>query len=258
MNPQQQRLDALNRTTDDLFAEAENTGDKPSVILTRWEDESTPIEARSLRFINEHCHLTIDDDPKRIGLTAVRRLNTTPVLWEIVGDLGTTVATTTQLAELRHMKGRIVDVTGRVPTLVKGFKWDVIFQAFVNAATNVDVGDLGTDAGQLREWLNTYFDFATVYPDLDSLKKDGNGTYDAYADGPDVMVFATRLRAHIERPPSGDKITNKELAVQMRALLGEPAKPHITRNGRDTTANAYRVPPAVHGLGTDPGAERRP
>ena len=88
----------------------------------------------------------------------MHRLSTTPPVWELVGASGTVRATTTQLAEWRHGKVKLWDATGQVPELRELTRWAKVCRSLDLASedVDVDVGDLGTEARQAHEWLDSY------------------------------------------------------------------------------------------------------
>lgn len=232
------RLAALGKTPDDLFAESAITGEANDTILERWEGTSTN-PAIHLRFINDQCHI----DPP---ITAVRRINTSPPLWELDGPLGTTRLTTNQLGEARYAKIKIAEITGRVPVLARGFKWDTVFQAFINAASNVEVADLGSDASLLAEWLGSYLEHAPIVASLD----EAAPMRCPYANGDTVTVFSTSLRQHIEHV-CRDKVTRQDLAVLMRTA-GADHDTVFFKDGGRTSARVFHLGPDLHGRGPSP------
>lgn len=246
------RLAALGRDPLDLIAECDRTQETSEAVLDRWEFEALPLDeqqaharARNLRSVNEWCHLR---DP---GIKAVRRLSTTPPLWELEGKLGTARVTSTQLAEWRYAKVKIADVTGQVPG-VAGMKWSTVWSALLNAAEDVDMGEVGTERGQVREWLSSYLGRRAVADSAENATSGGER--DPYRDGEDVCVFSTDLLTHL-RTVHHERIDAKQLAVMMRSAGVHPEQKSVHRGDHKTTTTVYRLGLDLHEHAASQGAE---
>lgn len=244
-----ERLAALNRTSHELFAELDRTPQESSdAVLSRWEDEALTAEERAARLVAEHLRLVnvwCQLDP---GLTGVRRLSTTPPMWLLIGKDSTARATSTQLAEWRYAKVKLWDATGQVPELVETavpgkaavpIRWAKVWKALGNAAEAVDLGELGTERGQVREWLNSYF-AGRPAPNTD--KPTDATERHPYTDGGRLHVFATELLTHL-RSVLKERITSKELRLLMHAADVEHDKINLTNtDGGPTSSTIYRLP----------------
>lgn len=235
------RLAALDRNVSDLLAECDRTQENSGAILDRWEFQALSPEAqqaaaraRNLRAVNEWCHLP---EP---GITAVRRLATTPPLWELVGERGTARLTSTQVAEWRYAKVKIADATGRVPDLAGG-KWSLVWSALLGAAEDVDMGEVGTERGQVREWLSSYLGMRSLEESVEEAISERN----PYRDGSDVCVFSTDLLTHL-RTMHHERIDAKQLAVMMRSAGVHPEQKGVHRGERKTSTTIYRLGPELH------------
>lgn len=249
------RLAALGKTPADLTAELcddsrPDNGSKDE-ILRRWEREAeTPEDARArhLSIVNDAVFFDTDD-PDFPGLLGVDRLSTSPPLFQLRGKYATARLTSNQLAEQRYCKVKIADATRQVPRTMKATEWRDVWRHLMAAADDLDVGALATEAGQVADWLSDYITPATTYPTRTAAVEHRA----PYVDGNDVCVFATSLHAFIRSDRIGEKrLSAKELAVMMNGAGATAQQVTLTVDGRRTTTNVYRVPPALHGLGTPP------
>jgi hypothetical protein len=240
------RLAALDRDPLDLIAECEQTQENADAVLLRWERDALPPEERARRLLAEHLRLVnywCQLDP---GLTGVRRLSTTPPTWELIGPAGTARATSSQIAEWRYAKVKLWDATGQVPELIeqgtppRPMKWARVWKALADAAEAVELGDLGTDSGQVREWLSGYRDDRHVVGALAEVD-DGCRSVPYREDG-HVHVFSTDLLQWL-RTARSERINPKELRLLLHGAGVEHVKVNVrTADGSPSSTTVYRLP----------------
>lgn len=228
-----ERLAALKRDAAEVFEESQRTGELVEAVLERWEEEALPAEAH-LELVNAWLCL------KKPGLTAVRRLMTTPPYWELVGARGIARVTSSQLAEWRYAKVKISDATGQVAERPK--KWDPVWRAITNAAEDVDLGPLGTEAGQASEWIRAYLNWQSIQP---SLATAAGMRQPHRIDESTVAIFATDLLKYLRRDLH-ERLDPKQLAVMLRAAGVSSRQVTVPTDHdegeRRTTATVYDVP----------------
>jgi hypothetical protein len=203
-------------------------------VLTLWEEEALPPEVHLGR-VNKLLRLK---DP---GLIAVHRLSTTPPLYQLVGAHGTSRLTTAQLAEGRYCRVKIADATRQVPGALPRGTWPKIWDALMKAAIERNVGPLGTEAGQVAEWVGEYLN-ARGEPAMK--RTDSVYPRAPYWEGDVVCVFATDFLTFL-RDALKERIDSKQLALVMDAA-DATHKTVGTSSGSTTTV--YRLPSALHRL----------
>lgn len=244
-----ERLAVLGRDPFALLAEVEETQTSAEDVLARWEDEALPADERARRLVAEHLRLVnLWCQLREPGLIGVQRLSTTPPMWLLIGSDSTARATSAQLAEWRYAKVKLWDATGQVPELVETalsgkppvpIKWAKVLKALSHAAEAVDLGDLGTDTGQVREWINSY---RAVRAGVEDDRPTDNAQRWPYRHGGHVHVFSTDLLHHL-RTALGERINSKELRLLMHAAGAEHDKINLANiDGSPTSTTVYRLP----------------
>jgi len=139
------------------------------------------------------------------------------------------------LIRLGNLQGCLAEGVGiMIPGKIKG--WEQVAQGLLNAVELVPVGEESTAEGRVREWLVSYLDEQRASSDWEACGKSRN----PYRRDGRTYIFLQELRSFLGM--RGDKITQPELATELRRFGCEPVVQWFEIEGKKTTRNVYAIP----------------
>lgn len=210
----------------------------PEELAEELQAESEePLSEEQLRRKAVFKYLTDTLDIKITGLTKYVSAESTYILETAHGRIN--LGGVAGIAKQEAFRLKMLDLAGHQIPRFKAAEWDKISQRLRDACEEIDVGEDGTEEGQLRQWLDFYLEDNRPCRSEDAVKMRLPVMYDEL-DG-QIMIQLDAFQVWLK---------NKYGEVQSRIALGRmlrmngaiPYTLGVEIEGKKTTRSVWRLP----------------
>lgn len=134
------------------------------------------------------------------------------------------------LTDQRKFRNAIAAATGLWPPKQKPVAWDTTIRYLLTLVTHQSLGAESTDAGQCREWLETYLSSVTVHEN----QPDGLTAQEPWTVGAKTILTAAAFRNWIAIHTQ-ERIAIKQLSLMLKSIGAEPSSVVTQTGGKRNT-----------------------